>query len=143
MTLTLYTTTSPDNKVVKELAGATTLENVQAYNIVDVLNPSFILTNDTSCNYFLWKGRYYFGRVSYDGRKRILTGTVDPLMSNSSGIQNITARLIRQESVNEAGKYISDNLRTVTQKRTVKLYAADGGFDFSKSGDVKYLMITK
>lgn len=105
MNLTLYKTSNQDNVVNKVLENIKTVSSITAYDKIDIINPTFILSYDASlltCNYLYCNelARYYYTKPSLDtGGRLVLTCSVDPLMSFKDDIYNAEATILRSESI--------------------------------------------
>lgn len=104
-TIKLYNVSDDPRKLNKTLAGEAEVTNVRPTDIVDLMNPSFILNYDenyTTKNY-LWAAapfdRYYFiTDMKIDiGKKIIISCSADVLYTYRADIKRINANVVRQE----------------------------------------------
>lgn len=99
---------------------------------VDVLNPIFIIAYDSdiiSCNYAEipdW-GKLYFVKSSImtDGRMRVEL-TVDPLTSNLTDIEKITATIIRTGSIDKPTNLTDSRLPIEPNRKRVSVKNFNG-----------------
>ena len=104
MTITLYKTSSPVNKIGKTLTTLATVTGTPTSDI-STASPDFYLSysaNALAANYMYVAefGRYYFLKppvVMTDGRVKI-SGDVDVLETYATGIKNAPATVVRSES---------------------------------------------
>ena len=111
----LYNVSDDPRKLNKTLTGELSVNNVRPTDIVDLMNPSFIL--DYNENYitknYLWADKpfnrfYFITDMQVDiGKKIIISCTVDVLQTYASNIRSITANVIRQESKKDT--YLADS----------------------------------
>lgn len=107
-------------------------KNMAPRGEVDVLNPIFIIAYDSniiSCNYAeipAW-GKLYFVKSSImtDGRMRVEL-TVDPLTSNLTNINKITATIIRTGSINKPTNLTDSKLPIEPNKKQVSIKNFNG-----------------
>lgn len=99
---------------------------------VDILNPIFIIAYDSniiSCNYASiesW-GKLYFVKSSImtDGRMRVEL-TIDPLTSNLTDINKITATIIRTGSINKPTNLTDSRLPIEPNRKEVHVKNFNG-----------------
>lgn len=107
-------------------------KNMTPRGEVDVLNPIFIIAYDAniiSCNYAKiadW-GKFYFVKSSImtDGRMRVEL-TVDPLTSNLTDINNITATIRRTGSINKPTNLTDSGLPIEPNRKEVHVKNFNG-----------------
>lgn len=114
MKISLYNTTSEQNRLVKDLSLIKEVENAKVVNIADTLNLQVVLKRDivddfTKINYIYVDSfkRYYFSKVSVENGFIILDCLVDVLMSYADSIKNLTATIDRNEFLKNG--YLQDN----------------------------------
>lgn len=107
-------------------------KNMTPRGEVDVLNPIFIIAYDAniiSCNYAEipdW-GKLYFVKSSImtDGRMRVEL-TVDPLTSNLTDIEKITATIIRTGSIDKPTNLTDSRLPIEPNRKRVSVKNFNG-----------------
>lgn len=107
-------------------------KNMKPRGEVDILNPVFIIAYDSniiSCNYAeitTW-GKLYFVKTSImtDGRMRVEL-TVDPLTSNLSDINKITATIIRSGFLTKPTNVTDPKLPIEPNKKEVSVKNFNG-----------------
>lgn len=130
MTITLYWTSSPPNKLNKELSEVATVEVILKDN-VNVISPVIRLSANylmTAFNYayILEFDRYYYvnGKGVLIGKLAEYTFTVDVLMSWRAAINNTP--VIAARSTNNGNKQLPDTI-PVLSKRNVIYKRLEGG----------------
>ena len=131
MTLKLYHTSDPKNKVKKKLEGEHTYNNVIFHreDCLDILRPEIQLngvteiTDLTKYNYFYLAKftRYYFiSDIIGRGSSVVIKGEVDPLMSWKSNILSSKQYISRQEHAPDLyslSKYYVDDLLPISSQK--------------------------
>lgn len=105
----LYNVSDDPRKLNKTLGTPTEVTNVRPTDIVDLMNPSFILDyneNYTTKNYLYASApfdRYYFiTDMQVDiGKKIVISCAIDTLYTYREDIRSITANIVRSESEKE------------------------------------------
>lgn len=143
MTLTLYYTSSENNKVNKSLSNARTVSGTLRSE-TDVIRPIILVEMDLPSNYnyaYIPEfNRYYYIRSveSYRTGLWMFHLEVDPLNSFKGDIYNIKAILQETESY-KADSYLEDNLVWVAK---VKDKTAIINFPSGLSESGQYVLIT-
>lgn len=114
-TINLYNVSDDPRKLNKTLGNPIEVTNVRPTDIVDLMNPSFILDyneNYTTKNYLYASApfdRFYFiTDMKIDiGKKIVISCAVDVLQTYATNIGSITADVIRQE--NKKDVYLADS----------------------------------
>lgn len=108
-TIKLYNVSDDPRKLNKTLTGEAEVKNVRPTDIVDLMNPSFILDyneNYTTKNY-LWAAapfnRFYFitDMMIDIGKKIVISCSADVLYTYRADIERINANIVRSESEKE------------------------------------------
>lgn len=107
-------------------------KNMKPRGEVDVLNPIFIIAYDSdiiSCNYAeisVW-GKFYFVKSSImtDGRMKVEL-TVDPLTSNLTSINNITATIRRTGLIDKPTNLTDSRLPIEPNRKQVSVKNFNG-----------------
>lgn len=123
MNITLYNISDDPRKIVKNLGSGTALTCELVYPS-DLLNPTIRISATSwsaSLNYMYIPdfNRYYFiTEVTYEnGGAVTIQGRVDPLMTYSTAINNLSVNVVRQEFTGLTN--IVDNQVTITPKQDI------------------------
>lgn len=114
-TVTLYQTDSDPRQVTKELVLVAENIEIQPTSTLDVLNPTIIINYNNSylsanyCYCTLLDRYYYISSLSLEqGRRIILTCSIDVLHTYSTQIRTCTACVVRNEGIGKP-TMIADN----------------------------------
>lgn len=135
MDITLYKNISDSKVLDKDIEAdnrlSKTISDVQLFEPVDVLHPTFVIdafegVENFNYVYFEHFSRYYFCSITLENHKAILKCDVDPLMSHKNGIRNLNAMVVRNE--NEYNLDLPDELlplkeQTIVYSRTDTIHA--------------------
>lgn len=139
MNITLYNISDDPRKIVKNLGSGTALTCELVYPS-DLLNPTIRISATSwsaSLNYMHIPdfNRYYFiTEVTYEnGGAVTIQGRVDPLMTYSTAINNLSVNVVRQEFTGLTN--IVDNQVTITPKQDISFVKASASpFNIRSSG---------
>lgn len=145
MQVNFYQISDNPKKIVKNL-GNPLIKQVSPYNDCSVSNPSLLLNYDSSIiannNYFYipeWNSYYFMNHDirAISGGRMIVSGYEDVLMTNSDGILNLKAYVIRGES--NRNKYLIDSIPMQVQRNCNTIVFPNNPFDFNYN-DYPYSM---
>lgn len=148
MNLTLYINKSQPNILIKKITEIDSIETIEPYDEITILNPTFIINYDKKfleCNYIycLELNRYYYVTVSINIAKRIvLTASVDPLMSFKEQIILAYATILRSESINEPTVTPDNQLPINTGESQILVQGGFKSFDATGLGNSGYIITT-
>lgn len=134
MTVTLYTTSSPNNKIIKDLDDGFEILNAEPYGDIDINNPNMLLgTVNGIYNYAYIDdyGKYYFvdEPVRAQNGLSVYPFKLDPLMSNASEILELQAVIERQAG--RFNEYIADGTFIPDTREFIQCVNFSNGFNSS------------
>lgn len=113
MKITLYNTTSENNRLNKNLTKILDIENTKVMNTSNLLNLQIFIKRDlvsdfNKINYLYIDSykRYYFVDVTIENGFLVLNCSIDVLMTYKSAILNLTATVTRNENLKNG--YLED-----------------------------------
>ena len=113
MKITLYNTTSENNRLNKNLTKILDIENAKVMNTSNLLNLQIFIKRDlvsdfNNINYLYIDSykRYYFVDVTIENGFLVLNCSIDVLMTYKSAILNLTATITRNENLKNG--YLED-----------------------------------
>ena len=113
MKVTLYNTTSENNRLNKNLTKILDIENAKVMNTSNLLNLQIFIKRDlvsdfNKINYLYIDSykRYYFVDVTIENGFLVLNCSIDVLMTYKSAILNLTATVTRNENLKNG--YLED-----------------------------------
>ena len=113
MKITLYNTTSENNRLNKKLTKILDIENTKVMNTSNLLNLQIFIKRDlvsdfNKINYLYIDSykRYYFVDVTIENGFLVLNCSIDVLMTYKSAILNLTATVTRNENLKNG--YLED-----------------------------------
>lgn len=113
MKITLYNTTSENNRLNKNLTKILDIENAKVMNTSNLLNLQIFIKRDlvsdfNKINYLYIDSykRYYFVDVTIENGFLVLNCSIDVLMTYKNAILNLTATVTRNENLKNG--YLED-----------------------------------
>lgn len=113
MKITLYNTTSENNRLVKSLTKILDIENAKVLSSNNLLNLQIFIKRDlisdfNKVNYLYIDSykRYYFVDVTIENGFLVLNCSIDVLMTYKSAILNLSATVTRNENLKNG--YLED-----------------------------------
>lgn len=132
MTVSFYTTTSPNNKIIKDLGTAYEVENVEPFGDIDLNAPQLLMGTISEIYNYCYipaYGKYYFvdEPIRTQNGLSVYPLKIDPLMSNASQILELEAVIERQaERFNE---YIADGTFIPDTREFIQCVNFTNGFN--------------
>lgn len=147
MNITIGITSDDPRKLDKTMSETVTVP-VQVWKNCDVKKPTFLLdvraenVHANYCHVPDWGSYYYLSEpVVMDGNRCTVSGTLDPLMTYSAGIKNLTGYLVRTADSAKSNKYLRDNRKPAQANAQEITYQFNRSpFTANYATDIVYLL---
>lgn len=132
MTVMFYNTTSPNNKIIKDISDGYEVDNVEPFGEIDLNNPQLLMGSISSAYNYCYISeydKYYFvdEPIRTQNGLSIYPLRIDSLMSNASQILELDAVIERQESI--FNEYINDGTFVPDTREFIQCVNFSGGFN--------------